>query len=256
MIVLNYIPVACLQYLALCNAKCSVRIPNRFENLGVVLGLIGAGLTTLDFGTKQGSNTATFLGDFLAFLGAIAFIFYQVCGRILRSWMPIFMYSLPVNVIGSLILMAVSAIFEKNAKDFGMFGWLTRAYIGWFALLAVVAGFIGHAGLNTCLSYMSPLLVCSATTLEPVIGTLIGWLIFNAGVPGTWSIIGGSLLTASFLVVTYGNAVAQDPLKANEDPSNTEDLHQSEVELSTMESAHKQVSPDVAYSLVSREQTA
>lgn len=59
-----------------------------------ILGFVGLAITVLD-STRPGS-TASVLGDFLAFLGAVAVIGYLLAGRNLRGWMPLFLYAFPV----------------------------------------------------------------------------------------------------------------------------------------------------------------
>lgn len=208
MFVLSRLPQPLLKGLQACGLQNAIRNPNKIEYTGVVIGFIGACLALLDVGNEQGKYTVTFLGDFIAFLGALSFIAYQICGRILRVWMPIFIYALPVTLLGGLILIPVSLLVEEHAPAFGVFGWASVAYIWWFVALALIAGLLGHTGLNTCLLYMSPLLVCTATTLEPAVGSVVGWAVFKTGLPGAWSCIGGFILMCSVLLVTYGSHIA------------------------------------------------
>ena len=180
------------------------RSPNNFEIIGAVLGVLGAAITLLDQGDVQGSHTVTAFGDFLAFLGAIFVVGYIVCGKILRTWMPIFIYAFPVTLISSILLVPASFILEPDASQLGAFGWLEMQYLPWFLLLALIGGLLGHTGLNTCLRYMSPLTVSTSVTLEPLLGTLIGWLFFDTGVPGFWTWIGGPILITGILFVVFG----------------------------------------------------
>ena len=181
-----------------------IRAPNRMEQFGVALGVAGAFITLLDVGSEQGRHVATIGGDLVAFTGAVSFIAYQVCGRILRDWMPVFLYAFPVTLLGSLLLIPVSFLLETDAAEFGVCGWATVEYVYWFIALSLIAGILGHTGLNMCLSYMAPLLVCSAVQLEPAIGSLAGWLAFDGGLPGTWTTVGGIVLIFSVFSVSIG----------------------------------------------------
>ena len=49
----------------------------------------------MDNGSSQGDQTVTVLGDALAFGGAVFVVGYIVVGRVLRTWMPIFLYAFP-----------------------------------------------------------------------------------------------------------------------------------------------------------------
>ena len=62
------------------------RNPTKFEIIGAIIGVMGAGITLLDQGDVQGSHVVTVFGDFLAFFGAIFVVGYIVCGKILRTF--------------------------------------------------------------------------------------------------------------------------------------------------------------------------
>ncbi len=182
-----------------------VRSPHRKETWGAIVCFLGAGITLLDAGSTQGDQTVTVLGDALAFSGAVFVVGYIVVGRILRTWMPIFLYAFPVTLVASLLLLPASWFMEEGFSEYGAFGWATSPLLGWFVLLALVAGLLGHTGLNTCLRYISPLVVSVSVTLEPVLGSIIGWLFFGSGVPGRWTWLGGAVLMAGLITVVVAS---------------------------------------------------
>ena len=179
----------------------SVRRPVLGEWSGAAVCFVGAGLAMLDAGQQQGEQTVTLWGDALAFSGAVFVVGYIVVGRVMRQWMPIFLYAFPVTLIGAVVLLPVSMALESDFAHYGAVGWTEPSLFGWFLLLALIAGLLGHTGLNTCLRYISPLVVSSSVTLEPLIGSLIGWWFFDAGVPGRWTLVGGAVLIAGLLMV-------------------------------------------------------
>ena len=73
-----------------------------------------------------------------------------------------------------------SVLFGENTSATG---WVTSDLLGWFLLLAFLAGIVGHTGLNACLRWLQPLTISFAVTLEPIIGAFIGWLLFDGSVP-------------------------------------------------------------------------
>lgn len=181
-----------------------VRKPSRMELMGGIAAFTGAGISLLDAGDVQGGHSVTFFGDQLAFFGAVFVVGYIVCGRILREWMPLFVYAFPVTLIGGLLLIPASWMLESNFSSLGAFGYFTHSTIWWFLLLAFIAGILGHTGLNYCLKYVSPLLISITVTLEPVIGSIIGWLFFSTGVPGLWTWVGGPILMLGIVSIIYG----------------------------------------------------
>ena len=184
-------------------------MPRRLEILGAVLGFGGAAITLLDAGEVQGDHSVTLLGDFLAFAGAVFVVGYIVGGKILRQWMPIFIYAFPVTLLAAILLLPASYLMEAEFSDLGVLGWLDWQFLPWFLALALISGLLGHTGLNTCLRYISPLVVSTSVTLEPLIGSLIGWFLFDSGVPGMWTILGGTILIFGLILVVFGSNESQ-----------------------------------------------
>ncbi|RJU86352.1 MAG: DMT family transporter [Candidatus Poseidoniales archaeon] len=177
-----------------------VRKPHKLETTGALIGLVGAAITLLD---AKNDGDVTLWGDMLAFLGAVTVVGYIVAGRILREWMPVFVYAVPVTLIGGILLIPFSIIMGEETAALG---WIESDLLSWFILLAFLAGIVGHTGLNACLRWLPPLTISFAVTLEPIIGAFIGWFFFNEDIPGEWTWIGGSILIVGILCVIKGGA--------------------------------------------------
>ena len=177
-----------------------VRKPRKLETIGALVGLIGASITLLD---AKNSGDVTLWGDFLAFAGAITVVGYIVAGRILREWMPVFVYAVPVTLLAGLLLIPVSILMGESTSALG---WINSDLLGWFILLAFLAGIVGHTGLNACLRWLPPLTISFAVTLEPIIGAFIGWLFFSEGIPQKWTWLGGLILIIGIMLVIKGGA--------------------------------------------------
>ena len=130
-----------------------VRRPHRLETIGALVGLLGAGITLLD---ASNDGEVTLWGDMLAFAGAITVVGYIVAGRILREWMPVFVYAVPVTLIGGILLIPFSIIMGEETAALG---WIESDLLSWFILLAFLAGIVGHTGLNACLRWLPPLTI-------------------------------------------------------------------------------------------------
>lgn len=88
----------------------------------------------------------------------------------------------------------------------GIAGWLESPHMPTVVYLAVVPGILGHTGINTLLKYLHPLLLTLSLTLEPLVGSVIGWACGLAHAPGMYTWIGGAILMAStVLVVVAGH---------------------------------------------------
>ena len=192
-----------------------VRKPNGMELIGGIAAFAGAAISMLDAGDVQGDRSVTFFGDQLAFLGAVFVVGYFVCGRVLRDWMPLFIYAFPVTLLGGLLLIPASMLLEADYSQYGAFGYIGHETLVWFVLLAFIAGILGHTGLNYCLKYVSPLLISISVTLEPVLGSIIGWMFFSTGVPGMWTWIGGPILMLGIISILYGEHITNQTLVDN-----------------------------------------
>ena len=199
-----------------------VRKPNQMELIGGIAAFTGATISMLDAGDVQGDRSVTFFGDQLAFFGAVFVVGYIVCGRILREWMPLFVYAFPVTLIGGLLLLPASWLLESDFSTFGAFGYFSHHTLWWFVLLAFIAGILGHTGLNYCLKYVSPLLISISVTLEPVLGSLIGWMFFSTGIPGLWTWIGGPILMLGIISIVYGEHLTNQTSLDNHTPVEVE----------------------------------
>lgn len=61
------------------------------------------------------------------------------------------------------------------------------------------------AGFNTLLRYHSPLIISLACNLEPLLGSLMGWLAGIVALPGPWTWVGGALVLASTATVSLAS---------------------------------------------------
>lgn len=178
------------------------------QTSGALLGFLGAGITLLGV-TNEGE--VTLIGDFAAFIGAIAIVGYLVAGRVLREWMPLFIYAFPVTFIAS-ILLGLSSIAIEGTSLSGLpavsslFGWHDVLWLPAIAYLAIGPGLVGHTGINGVLRWFPPLVISVAVLFEPLIGSLIGWFLGTTNVPGVYTWIGGIFLILGVIMVTIGQA--------------------------------------------------
>jgi len=179
------------------------RPATRMQSVGALVGFVGAAVVVGGGGEEAG---VSLYGDFLAFLGAVTVVGYLVIGRMVRGWMPLFLYAFPVTAV-SAVLLTGWAIFAEGmtfdlAEMTGAFGWVSAAWVGYVAYLALGPGLAGHTGINAVLRWIPPLTISMILIMEPVIGSVIGWVVGVDNVPGLWTLIGGLLMVAGLALVT------------------------------------------------------
>ena len=171
---------------------------------GAAIGFLGAAVTLVG---GSGDGQVTMIGDLAAFVGAVAIVGYLIAGRELREWMPLFLYAFPVTFVASILLLLTSLAFEGttvlgSTSSTNAFGWATTDWLPLIAYLALVPGMVGHTGINHVLRWLPPLVISVSVLFEPIIGSIIGWLLGTSAAPGLWTWAGGLMLVAGMLLVT------------------------------------------------------
>lgn len=141
---------------------------------------------------------------------------YIVAGRFFRSHlqMPLFVYVFPVTITAA-VTATIASLLAEGAGDggvafgaapaFGVFGWLRDGRMAAVVLaLGFVSGIMGHTLTNLTLRHLPVLVVSVALLLEPVVGSVIGYLAGVQSVPHGWTFGGGAVLLLGALLVTVG----------------------------------------------------
>ena len=178
----------------------------RIQSIGAIVGFIGAAVVV---GGGASETGVSLYGDFLAFLGAVTVVGYLAIGRMVRGWMPLFLYAFPVTLVSAIALTAWAIYSEGltfNLDDMtGAFGWISVTWIIYVGYLALGPGLLGHTAINAVLRWIPPLTISMVLIMEPVIGSIIGWIVGVDSIPQIWTLIGGVLMVSGLALVTFGS---------------------------------------------------
>ncbi|MBR50795.1 MAG: hypothetical protein CMA83_04430 [Euryarchaeota archaeon] len=176
----------------------------KMQSIGALVGFIGAAVVV---GGGASETGVSLYGDFLAFLGAVTVVGYLAIGRMVRGWMPLFLYAFPVTLVSAIALSAWAILSEGltfNLDDMtGAFGWISVTWILYVGYLALGPGLLGHTGINAVLRWIPPLTISMMLIMEPVIGSIIGWIVGVDSIPQIWTLIGGVLMVSGLALVTF-----------------------------------------------------
>ena len=128
-------------------------------------------------------NGTTFLGNFLALIGAWMAAGYLLVGKDLRARMELVPYLFIVYSMAALVLLMVMAGMGKS-----LLGLPTVDYL-WFLLLAMIPQLIGHSIFNWSLKFLPASFVALTLLGEPVGSTILAFIIFSEK-PGWLKIFG------------------------------------------------------------------
>ena len=176
----------------------------KMQSIGALVGFIGAAVVV---GGGASETGVSLYGDFLAFLGAVTVVGYLAIGRMVRGWMPLFLYAFPVTLVSAIALTAWAILSEGLTFDLddmtGAFGWISVTWILYVGYLALGPGLLGHTGINAVLRWIPPLTISMMLIMEPVIGSIIGWIVGVDSIPQIWTLIGGVLMVSGLALVTF-----------------------------------------------------
>jgi drug/metabolite transporter (DMT)-like permease len=134
------------------------------------------------------------LGNGLAVAGAVTVALYQVIGRGLRDALPLNAYILGVWGVAALALAALATAFGVPLGGFHGRTWLV------FLALAVVPTIGGHGLVNKSLRSLPAPTVGLFLLGEPVIASLLAWILFHE-TPGPWTLAGGGIVIGALGLV-------------------------------------------------------
>jgi drug/metabolite transporter (DMT)-like permease len=152
-----------------------------------------AGAALIAYGDWTGSP-GSLLGNSLAVAGAATVALYQVIGRGLRDALPLDAYVLGVWGTAALALAALARGFGVPLGGYPGRTWLV------FLALALVPTLGGHGLVNKSLRSLPAPTVGLFLLGEPVIASLLAWLLL-AEAPGPWAVAGGAVVLAALGLV-------------------------------------------------------
>jgi len=118
-----------------------------------------------------GSNDTqvTVAGDAVAFLGAVAIVVYLAVGRMLRGWMPLFIYAFPVTFASAVVSFLASVALEGSTflgeGGTALFGWFFD--LKWLVLVLYQGIGPGEPHVNARVTSCTSLFCLQASWVTP-----------------------------------------------------------------------------------------
>jgi drug/metabolite transporter (DMT)-like permease len=172
----------------------------RWELSGTLIGFAGCGLVAFGSGSTEGSSAA---GDLVASLGAVMVCGYLLIGKVMREerGVALFYYLCPINFLAAVTAYICAVAYSVDSASH-IFSWIPTHYAPYILYLGIVPGIIGHALINFLLVHLSPLLISVFITMEPIIGSVIGWALGIQGIPEALTWAGGAMIIVGNALVT------------------------------------------------------
>lgn len=171
----------------------------RLTWLGIGVSLLGGLLLALGDAHAETVNSNPLLGDCLALVGAWTFSLHMLFGRAAqRRGIGLGSYVAITYSVAAIVLLPLPWLFGA-----GYTGYPGRVYL-WILLMALLPQLIGHTSLSWAIRWLSPTLVTLAILFEPVISSLLAYLIFQE-IPGPLVLVGGGVLLLGVAAASVGS---------------------------------------------------
>lgn len=171
---------------------------NRTMMFGIGLALVGS--IVIGAGDFQVSGSALH-GDLLSLLGTFAVAAHMLAGKQILQSMSAFVYNFWVFFTAASLLAVYNLV-----QGYSFTGYSSKEW-GVFLLLAVVPTLFGHYLFNWLMQYMSASAVSMAVLGEPVVASLLAWLLLKESLSGLQLGAGAVILAGVWLFIANNKEV-------------------------------------------------
>lgn len=158
--------------------------------IGVIIAFGGSVMLGLADDAQMEQFPQALLGNTLAFLSAVIFVFYFLLGRKIRQQAEWIDYVYYVYLYASITCAVLVLIWSGGIPYIS----LSAVIVG--VLLAAGPTVLGHGSMNYAVKYISPTLLSTLILSEAVIAAIAAWLVFGE--------IPSSLSVGAMLVIVAG----------------------------------------------------
>lgn len=172
---------------------------SRLALAGIGVAFAGTVVIALD----ESSGGAALLGNLLALAGSVAVAVYVLIGRAVRaSGTGLLPYAVVVYATAAACLLVACVAFDAPLTGFSDETWL------WIAAVTLGPQILGHTIFNWALKHVQASLLSGTILAEPVVSTLLAWVVL-AEVPGRYTVAGGGVVLAGLALLIRGRERAQ-----------------------------------------------
>jgi drug/metabolite transporter (DMT)-like permease len=187
------------------------------EGGGVLLAFAGCLMCAQDEARERGAvvdptapPTSFFersVGEMLAFGAGIFGVLYLILAKSIRPHMPVSLFVSCVMLLGSILvipfcyLAAPNRVTWSTDPDFGFLGWTSSNRVFVIAHIVFVCNLLGTVGFVRAMQYFDNLIIAVATLLEPLIATIIAFILGVGLLPGPLGWLGNLVVVIGTLGV-------------------------------------------------------
>jgi len=162
--------------------------------IGILFSVIGGVIISIG-DISFGSNAL--LGDGLAVIGSVCAAIYLLLGRTIRQKLSLLAYI--TLCYGSAAVILWSIVLFLNLP---IAGFSTKTFSALWAM-ALIPQLIGHTSYNWSLKWFSANMIAISLLGEPIVSTILAYVLFDESL--TWAkVIGGGLILSAIRLAAAG----------------------------------------------------
>ena len=162
---------------------------------GLILAVIG---TIIIVSNKFDFSSDYTIGNLLAISCSIFLGFAFIISENVRKKVGTVSYSCTLFTVAAITLFIIALITKVN-----LFGYTSYQYFG-LLLLGIIPTLLGHGSMYYAIRYVSPTIVASIPMGEPIIASILAWILFQEKV-GVVIIFGGSITLLGLILLVQKN---------------------------------------------------
>eukprot|EP00977_Amphora_coffeiformis_P015896 scaffold4786_cov198-Amphora_coffeaeformis.AAC.8 len=181
------------------------------EGAGASTAFLGAVLCSRDGSSDSSGSISGLFGDALALVAGIGGAGYLIFAKAARQHVTLYTFMFLVMAVGSTFTLLFQTMILKETVTLdcnvhhGVWGWMNLAAdrLPLEVSMVLICNIFGSVGYIRAMQHFDPLVVSTAGLMEPVIATLLVFVMGIGGLPGWMGWMGNALVAAGTLAVIY-----------------------------------------------------
>jgi drug/metabolite transporter (DMT)-like permease len=168
---------------------------NAFSSIALIIVFIGCVIVQ---GSDLGSFSGEGLGNIMAIFSAVFLGIVFLIGSKARQEIGVLTYTKNLFSVSALVLLSCSLLLNNP-----IFNYSINNYF-WLCMLGVVPTLIGHTIFSYSIKYVSPTIITSIPLGEPIIASILAFVLFKEGV-SSFVFMGGLIIAVGLVLLIKNN---------------------------------------------------
>ena len=166
-----------------------------FSSIALIIVFIGCVIVQ---GSDLGRFSGEGLGNIMAILSAVFLGIVFLIGSKARQEIGVLTYTRNLFSVSALVLLSCSLLLNNPVFNYSINNYF------WLCMLGVVPTLIGHTIFSYSIKYVSPTIITSIPLGEPIIASILAFVLFKEGV-SSFVFMGGLIIAVGLVLLIKNN---------------------------------------------------